>query len=517
MTVPVILALAALPAAALLLYVVSHPRLAVALPVVFAVVVEQATPNALILQSSELHDPLPGHYTPLELMLVLAIVAVLLDAVAKRRLPIGPRPFGPALALAALACVVGVIVGHAGGGSLKTISEELRLIAPLIVVPWLVVNVVPDTATLRRAIGVLGALIAVKAALGLVGFASGQGEQLGGTFGSGVITYYEATVNWLSMTYLLAMLGAALAGIKTPRWARLATPLVFLSLLLSYRRSFWLATLAAAPIVLVVCARRTTRYLMIPALATIALVLWLTIAAGVVTEVQGPIAARVQSLSPSKLSVNAEDRYRIDERRNVLAVVDEHPFAGLGLAVPWTQRYPLGIQHAGGQLYVHMAVLWWWSKLGLLGLAAYLVFIGTAIWQGLRIWFSRRDPLVRLGSMAAGTGVVGLAVAETTASFTGVDPRLTPVLGALAGLLAAGGATRPRPTRADAERPSRFPATRPRPTRAGAERPSQTPAARLIGPPNESHRAGAPSILGNPVQSAETSVEMPINRATIGR
>ncbi|HST56495.1 MAG TPA: O-antigen ligase family protein [Solirubrobacteraceae bacterium] len=481
-----LIALVIAPAGALLVFVVMRPLLAVALPAVFAVVIEQSTPNALGVQSAQLHDPLPGHFTPLELMLVLAIVSVSIDAVTHRRIPLGPRPFGPALSLVALGCVVGVIVGHAGGGSFTTISEQLRLIAPLIVMPWLVVNVVPDTTGLRRAIGVLGGLIAVKAGLGLVGFATGQGEQLGGTFGSGVITYYEATMNWLSMTYLLAMLGATLAGVETSRWARWATPLVFLSLLLSYRRSFWLAVLAAAPVVLAVCARRTTRHLMIPALAAIGVVLWLTISAGVVTEVQGPLATRVQSLSPSKLSANAEDRYRIDERRNVLADVREHPFTGLGLAVPWTQRYPLGIQHPGGQLYVHMAVLWWWSKLGMLGLCAYIALMGTIMWQGFRLWFSREDPLIRLGAMAAATGVLGLMTAETTASFTGVDPRLTPVLGAVAGLLAAAGRVAARSKRA----------------RLQAEHgafPSST--AEFA-----SDRAGARSFLGNPGQSAERSI-----------
>ena len=43
-------------------------------------------------------------------------------------------------------------------------------------------------------------------------------------------------------------------------------------------------------------------------------------------------------------------------------------WAGLGLGVPWTPRYPLTESYAGATGYTHVVVLWWWLKLGLPGL-----------------------------------------------------------------------------------------------------------------------------------------------------
>ncbi|HTA13700.1 MAG TPA: O-antigen ligase family protein [Solirubrobacteraceae bacterium] len=432
-----LVALAIPPLLAAVVLIATRPALAVAMPIVYAIVVEQSTPNVLGFYDSQIHDPLPGHLTPIELMTLLAVLAVVLDALRRERMPLGPRHFGLPLALIAAACLVGCVVGRADGGSWKTISEQLRLVAPLLVMPWLVVNVIRDTAALRRALGWLAALIVFKAFGGILGVLTGAGEQLGGTFGNTVISYYEATTNWLSLGYLLALVAAFASGIRTPRWTRWGGVIVLLSLILSYRRSFWLAAIASAPAVFVVCSGRTQRRLILPALAILAGALWISISSGLLAETQGPLAKRVQSLSPSSLQANVEDRYRLDERHNVLADLDEAPLTGLGFGVPWTQRYPLGVQYEGGQQYVHMAVLWWWMKMGLLGLIAYLALLACIVWQGIRVWRAHGDPTVRLGAIAIAGATLGLAVAEATASFTGVDPRLTPLAGALVGLLAA--------------------------------------------------------------------------------
>jgi O-antigen ligase len=432
-----LVALAIPPLLATVVLIATRPALAVSLPILYAIIVEQSTPNVLGFYNSQFHDPLPGHLTPIELLTLLAVVAVMLDALRRERMPLGPRHFGFPIALIAAACIVGCIVGRSGGGSWKTISEQLRLVAPLLVMPWLVVNVIRDVAGLRRAVGWLAALIVFKAFGGILGVLTGAGEQLGGTFGNTVISYYEATTNWLSLGYLLALVAAFAAGIRTPRWTRWGGVLVLLSLILSYRRSFWLAAVASAPAVFVICSGRTQRRLILPALAILGAALWISISSGLLTETQGPLAKRVQSLSPSSLQANVEDRYRLDERHNVFASIREQPLTGLGFGVPWTQRYPLGVQYEGGQQYVHMAVLWWWMKMGLLGLIAYLTLLACIVWQGIKAWRSKLDPTVRLGAIAIAGATLGLAVAEATASFTGVDPRLTPVAGALVGLLAA--------------------------------------------------------------------------------
>ncbi len=95
----------------------------------------------------------------------------------------------------------------------------------------------------------------------------------------------------------------------------------------------------------------------------------------------------------------------------------------------------LSVEHLDGRLYVHFVALWFWLKLGILGLIAYVtLLIGTAVlaWQ---VWSRSREPALRAFGLASLCGLAGLMVIETTASFTGVDARFTVLLGAQIGLL----------------------------------------------------------------------------------
>jgi len=74
-------------------------------------------------------------------------------------------------------------------------------------------------------------------------------------------------------------------------------------------------------------------------------------------------------------------------------------------------------------------------KLGVLGLCAY---IGVIIGSVLLAWRTRRTvhpPWLRAFCLASACAIAGLAVMDTTASFTGVEARFTVVLAAQIGLL----------------------------------------------------------------------------------
>ncbi len=145
---------------------------------------------------------------------------------------------------------------------------------------------------------------------------------------------------------------------------------------------------------------------------------------------------RVTSLNPTSLSENAEDRYRIDERRNVLANLETEPITGLGIAIPWVATKPLSLEHLGGREYTHMVLLWYWMKLGLLGLLAYLSVMLITMWMALRVWMKHPLAVVRASGLAMLGAVMGLVLAELTASFTGVDYRFSIVFPVILGLLA---------------------------------------------------------------------------------
>jgi O-antigen ligase len=140
----------------------------------------------------------------------------------------------------------------------------------------------------------------------------------------------------------------------------------------------------------------------------------------------------------------------------VIAEIRRSPVAGLGMAVPWNaSAQPLGVEHDGGRLYVHFDLLWWWLKLGILGAVAYPLLLASAALMALRTWRQHQIPELRYFGLASLCAVVGLVAIETTASFTGVDPRFSLLFGAQLGLLATlsrrtSALHRPEPPRATA-------------------------------------------------------------------
>jgi O-antigen ligase len=189
-------------------------------------------------------------------------------------------------------------------------------------------------------------------------------------------------------------------------------------------------------LVLLLGTSRRGRRVLVPALVMVATAIWLV--GSIEFQAQTPLTNRVQSLSPSQLQTNAEDRYRLDERVNVIAEIKRHPVAGIGVQDDWkaTAR-PLPVEHENGRQYVHFALLWWWMKLGLLGAIAFVSLVLGGLLLSWRTWRQNREPLFRCFGLASLCGIAGLVAVETTASFTGVDARFTVVLAAQLGLLAA--------------------------------------------------------------------------------
>jgi O-antigen ligase len=338
------------------------------------------------------------------------------------------------LAFLALATAAGAVTGYARGSGLDDIAFAGRQLPYLIVMPLLVVNVVRTRRALLVAVATGAALAIAKSILGLAAVAAGRGTQVDGS----PITYYEPTANWLMLVVLLGVLAAVLqrARDRLPLWLIVGSPLMLASLALSLRRSFWIGLVLGGLLVVLLASSPAGRRLLLPAVTLAVLGAWLLGAVGF--QIQGPLTTRVESLQPSRLEANAEDRYRLDERANVLAELRAHPVTGLGLAVEWSSAArPLPTDHENGRQYVHTVGLWYWLKLGLLGLVGYVTLIVAACALAWRVWRAHSDRLLRAGGLAALASLVVMAVVETAGSFTGVDPRFTILFGMFLGLLAA--------------------------------------------------------------------------------
>ena len=375
------------------------------------------------------HIPL----SPTDALLVALIAAVVVDR-GRRRLPLRmPGPFVGIALLIGAAVAGGIVVGQADGWNSVQAFNSARSLTYLIVLPVLVANVLDSPDALRRFALGAGGLIAFKGAEGSLAWLAGLGRQVG----TGHLTYYEPLANAAMMAFVVAMVAAIAARVPIPRWALAAAPVAGAALLLSYRRSFWLATAVACVIAVLVASGRRGRPFVVFSGAVVIVAIYMAVSFGGATESQNTVVARVTSLSPSSLKGNAEDRYRLDEQRNVFEDIRRHPVAGLGFGVPWTIRYPLSQHFQDEQNYTHVVAFWWWLKMGLLGIVAYLASVAVGIWAGYRLWRAHPAPWGRIIGVAIAASLVGLAVAETTGSFTGVDLRFTVGLATAWGAMAA--------------------------------------------------------------------------------
>lgn len=418
----------ALVAGAVLL---SRPVLAVTLVVGLVIVCEGPT-FGIFTFTSHLYTQVYKYLSVLDLLVALAVVSVGLDVLRHRRVLWLPGPLRLPLTILVLAMVAGVVTTHAAGVSLRYAIVSEHTLAYLLL-PIAIANLDLDNSQVKRVLVGLLALAAIKSVFGLVEVAGHYGESIEGT---STLTYYEPTANWLIMLALLTGLALALLRRARPPLAvLLASPLLAACLLLSYRRSFWIAAVLAVLLVVLLGTSSAGRRLLLPAGVAVVAAIWLLGSAAF--QAQLPIVKRAESLTPTKIEANVQDRYRLDERANVLGEIREHPITGLGMTTPWTATVqPLSVEHEEGREYVHFAALWYWLKLGILGLLAYLgVMLGSMI-LAWRVWRASDDLLLRAFGLASLAGIVGLAVIDTTASFTGVEARFTVLFAAQLGLLA---------------------------------------------------------------------------------
>lgn len=425
---PAALALPLVAAAALAL--LQRPRVAVALVVGLMVVCEGRSDDFLGFASG-LYDPLPFGPTPVEALLALAVLAVLLHRLSAERPLRLVGPLTAPLVLVVLATAAGGVTGHFAGIGTEALIFAARQLAWLVVVPLLVVNVVETEREVRIALAIAVVLALLKATLGVVGVAAGVGVEVEGS----TITYYEPTANWLVLLAILGVLAALLLRARPPVWLLVGSPLLVLSLALSYRRSFWIGAALGVLLVILLGSRPGGRRIVVIAGMLLGLAVWLLALQPL--QAEAPLVKRAQSLEPTKVEENAQDRYRIDELQNVTAELREHPVTGLGLGGQWVARHPLGVEHENGRNYTHVVAFWWWLKLGILGLLAYLAVMASCLAMSWQVWRRSSDPVLSAAGLALLCGLLALVVVETVGSFTGVDPRFTALVGAAGGLLAA--------------------------------------------------------------------------------
>jgi len=398
---------------------------------------------ATILFENERHSLVPvsadfyrGPPSALDLLLAIVVVGLALHAASGRATIYLPGSFTLPLVVLATAACAGIAAGYLGGADRTALVIDLRGVVYLVVLPVLVVSLLRSRQAVRLCVVVAGVLAAVKGIEGLTSWLVGAGRSIEGT----TLTFYAPSANFFLIVFVSAVFGALVMRVPLPFWTKLAAGLAFAVIVLSFRRNFWIALPLSLLATLVIASGARLRLLVVPALAVLGLSAVLAVTTYGGPQLSGPVGKRFESLSPTSIRADKYDRYRLDEAANVRAELRRHPLTGLGLGVPWQERHPLPVELDGGRYYTHVVAFWFWLKLGLAGLVAYVWLMVAAIAAGLRIWRRHPEPIVRVAGVAVAAALPALAVAETTGSFTGADARFSVLMGALFGWLAAAAA-----------------------------------------------------------------------------
>ena len=426
------------PAAAVLgLVLMRFPQVALALLLISAVLIEGSSPG-LIPPAESFYGVAEVNLTPQDILLLAGLGGVLLRFAIESERPRFPAPLTASLLLLGIALAGGVATAYYADVSIGDLFHRSMTIFYLIGVPLLVVNVVRDTRALLAFAGLAAALAVFKGFSGVYTSLSGVGD----TVEEGTITYLNPVPNLVMLVFVLGVAAALVRRVKLPGWMLAGAPLALLALILSYRRSFWIAAAFTLVVVLIVASERRGRAVMALAAVAVALTLGATQLFGSSDPSGSPLVARAKTISPSGFENKQGDRYRIDERHNVIENIREHPLAGIGIGAAWTVHDPLAEDH--DRRYVHFAFLYYWLSMGLLGVAAYLAVLGSGLWAAVGVWRRHPNAQVRIAALACFGGILALLVVELTATFTGVEARASLVIGGLLGWLAAAWANLPQ-------------------------------------------------------------------------
>jgi O-antigen ligase len=420
---------AVLVAVPLVVVMLLEPR--VTLFVVVGSMVAVETDDTIVPLGETFGDPVVAGFTIPDLLLGLLVAATALELFRRRSAPRLPAPFTLPLLFLLGALAVGMTEAWYAGIGPGDLALAAVPFAYLVLLPLVTVNLLTDSRQLRVFLALAAALAAYKGVTGVATSVSGAGEAIEG----GTISFREPVANLTLLVFLLGGLAAWMRGVRLPPWALAALPVAALALALSYRRSFWIGAVLALVLVGLVASRRRGRAVLAIASIVIAVGIATALTIGRSGEAYGALGQRAELLQPSQITATRGDRYRLDEQRNVRAELERDPVTGIGLAVPWQVRYPLSELH--DRRYVHGTALWFWLRLGLLGLFAYVWLVAAAAWAAVAVWRRHPDALVRVGGVASLGAIVALFVVELTATFTGVEPRTTAAVGAVLGWLAA--------------------------------------------------------------------------------
>ena len=366
---------------------------------------------------------------------VLILIALLRALMILGRQPLEPRRTLAMAAVGAMLVVAALqaVRGWQYGADVGQVGYEFRVLLGWSTVAVAIPLLADRAARERLFKGMLGVGIAV----GIYGllqyfelltfFAEGQaGLREGVRFTSGGKGQIQGGLFAFPVCVLVGF-AALTSGAVRSRLGQIALLALIglnaIGLLLTYERTFWLATFLGLGFIAVRAgfAQRLRVVVLVLGLVLVLAPVMSTIAPGALS------AASERLLSLNQYGNDDSVRYRLQEGRHVIDKIQAHPFVGWGLAdqvyygLPWLQTPPTA------QSFAHNGYLWLAWKLGIPG--AMLLF-ATIAWAIVARPPPRIDPLYRAVRLGAQASFLLMAVISITfPSFSALN--ITAVSGVL--------------------------------------------------------------------------------------
>jgi hypothetical protein len=424
--------------------VVWRPRIGLLLAYALVLLFESESLDPLMLPGQYLNKGfqssfgLPGFIaSPLELMLVLALVSWLASAVVTRPRDLrGGTLFVPC-ALFFLALIAGIVRGRSAGGDLYIAFWEARALLYVFVCYILAVNTI---RTRRHVSEMIAVTLIGTAAFAVEG--AYRKIALIDTGALGAVQEFQwehSDVIFLSTLLLLAFAQLVMGG---PKWQRAVglclTPIGLFTLLATERRAGYIglaAAFVAMCVVLLVVNRKV--FFLVAAPLLIGSMIYLPLFWNT-SGMLGQPARAVRSISDPDQRDSGSNAYRAMERVNVIETLRMNPLLGVGFGQPFT--FFLALPDLSWWPFwryePHHNILWVWLKTGAVGFALFWALMGTAMATAANLARRAKDRAIRTYSLAA-IGVIVVVLVFSYVDLGLVSGRVTIFLGTTLGTLAA--------------------------------------------------------------------------------
>lgn len=350
------------------------------------------------------------HISPADLLILGLVVIWLLKRGTSATAPVPRSPVTYAIGALLLAVAVGVVVGQAHHGELRTAFTEVRPYF-YVAAAYLVATVfVTRLEVLRLAMWALVLGSGFKAAQALYSFLSVRNEFPRPDF---VVGHEEALFFALFISLTVSLWLFDVPG-RLRTTATFLLPLVLVADLVNSRRAAWLivggALIALTALTLAAVPARRHYLIRILAVLTVIAAFYFPAYWNHSGALAGPARAVKSAVSPN-MRDESSDVYRVQENENLKLNIRQGGVLGKGFGLPID--YALGITDISSidpviRFVPHNGVLYIFMRMGLFGAIAFWSLLGIGIIMGCRLVRSGNREVAVFGALLA-CAIVGYA------------------------------------------------------------------------------------------------------------